>query len=449
MGVAQGMVDLEWLPCLAERRLMGRGEVAWSAYDPLERAGSNEDPLGFYAFALRLAETWLPGITTRTRRARYYSAICGGLLLVEEELNDLVRSSKERDAERSRLMLRWERLWTLAHAAGSSNGTQGYIGSRFAGSLVRRTPPAGGTVDFPFVARQAALGPLGAFRTSLQTLGLLCLDETELTADGRTLGRLFWDALATGHDWSAAARALRTGRLGPFARRGALERLGERLGLRFIGVEERDFLRARLFPTAATGVQARRREVIEYLRARRLTEIPEPEILARAARRGRIPLERRAGAIVAVERYRASLVGVLAAFRSALFARGGEGTVGSLAPADRQAIDLVARSVRTARSAALPWVRSSELAAEIFGDFDLADTPVDAGGIELLRFLLQHHLREMRRRRSPCWFHPAGRDRWALDRAQGPDPGRPEADIYYAYRTASLLTLARDLRMRL
>ena len=61
------------------------GSVAWTACDPLERGSANEDPLGFHAYAMRLMDEWLPGITTRTRRIRCCSMICGGLQLIEEE----------------------------------------------------------------------------------------------------------------------------------------------------------------------------------------------------------------------------------------------------------------------------------------------------------------------------------------------------------------------------
>lgn len=419
-----------------------QGSVAWSKHDPLEEGSANEDPLGFYAYALRLADEWLPGITTRTRRARYYSLVCAGLKLIEEELGDLVRRSANRDEERSRLILRWERLWALAFSVATPGAVTGFIGRKiiepWRGELRVRTR----SVDFPFIARQGDLGPLGAYKSSLEDLGLIRPGVLELTPDGERLARMTW-AAASSRDWRRSAQALRTGRLCFPPAHSALTRFGERMGLIAIGSDERSFLRSRFFES--DGRHARRSQVLAFLKGRRLGEKSEVEVLKVAARRvlrggSGSDLERRAAAILGTEQLRSALVRALQVFREQLLSSGGAGR-----PDNLRDTDGLLRQVREAKSSFLRFAAGEfgHLFNGFAGFAKSLDTKVTS---ILVAQLLERHREAMRQRRTPVWFHPAGRNRWELDISVAKPADQENRP--YSYRTENLKGLAKDVGVR-
>ena len=68
--------------------------LAWSAYDPTEGRLDSDDPLGFAAAALRLADKLLPGLTVRTVDLRYYPMICAGLVAADDADTDEDRRTR-------------------------------------------------------------------------------------------------------------------------------------------------------------------------------------------------------------------------------------------------------------------------------------------------------------------------------------------------------------------
>lgn len=434
------------------------GVVRWTAFNPLERGATNEDPLGFYAYAMRLAEEWLPGITTRTRRIRYYSMVCGGLQLIETELGGLVREAADRDAERLRLFMRWERLWVAWNAAVDGQDARGLIGRTKVTPLFRNGHFSSASLDYPFIQRQPDLGALGSYRTSLESFGLLREGVTELTVAGDRLADLFWSQDPGGRTWSASADSIRAGRIRLNRHQGRLAATGSRLGLRLWSGSHRDrdalgnelsLLKARLLPES--GVAARRTAVLELLRKKRLADHEEIEILRRTAGGaarvgGGQDLERRAAAIIALEGYRGILIRALNIFRDDLVSRGGTGSPAGL----MRSGDLrrVAAQARAARARLSPFLASADLMA-VFTDFSMGRELDMGDGVSLLRGLLGVHQTEMVRRQTPRWFHPHGKDKWEIDPSVGYPSSRDGAVKAYSYRTPNLVNMARESGRRL
>ncbi len=434
------------------------GSVAWSSYDPRERASSNEDPLGVYAFAMRLAEEWLPGITTRTRRLRYYSMVCGGLSLIEEELGDRLREAENRDAERARLFMLWERLWVIGNVATRGSNLTGLIGRRKTESLFKGDDFSSRRLDYVMIKRQPDLGALGSYRTSLQNFELLRPDATELKVSGQRLAENFWACEGRRSLRGPCAEALESGlmrlprsigKLAPWGRRVGVDTRSVRREAAMPFEAERGLLAARLLPEA--GRAARRTEVFQFLRARKLADMEEQAALrvaARGARRraGGTDLERRAAAILAFERYRAALFSALELFRVHLFGKGSAAAPAALARSPELRRLLV--EARAARQVLLRYADSAQF-AQVFDGFALG-RELDLGdGVSFLRGLLAVHTEEMERRRSPRWFHPCGRDSWELDASVAFAANDGDAASHYSYRTANLVTLATEAGRRL
>lgn len=422
--------------------------VAYTAFDRLDRSSVNEDPLGFFTYATRLADEWLPGITTRTRRIRYYSMVCSGLHLIEEEFKETVRESTNRDAEITRLFMRWERLWAAWSGSVASDGS-GMIGKNKVASLFRDDVFMPRSVDYTFIQRQSDLGALGAYRSSLVEFGLMCKDRIELTYDGQSLGAMFWSQGANGRAWNQSVRALSNGRF-VFPRwRPRLAEYGERFGLdRKLLKKEKVLLRSRLVP--AGDAENRRSRLFEYIRKRGWGHLDEYDILVRIARRGRSEsrrteaLERCAAAIVALEEFRAATLTLLNIFRYHLYELGHAESPSVIA---RKNVQLVCRDVVRTHRSLLRFVRSGEFVT-VFRDFPMSDCRTGQNAVDWLRDLLRVHKDEMVKRRTPRWFLPEGVDKWTLDQSvAGPLTGE-ETLGPYSYRTGNLLSMARETGCR-
>jgi hypothetical protein len=134
-----------------------RRAVAWSAYDPTEGRMDSDDPLGFAAGALRIADRILPGLTVRTLDLRYYLMVSVGLLAVEQA---------ESDRERRRQFLVWEKLWALGRVAtGQGRGVLGVNGAARHLASAHRLRLDG---RFVLLQRQPFLGALGSYTKSLE-----------------------------------------------------------------------------------------------------------------------------------------------------------------------------------------------------------------------------------------------------------------------------------------
>lgn len=427
------------------------GHIAYSLLDRLERTSKNEDPLGFFTYATRLADQWLPGITTRTRRARYYSMVCGGLLLIEDEFKDELRRAEQRDEEITRLFMRWERLWATWNGAIEADAP-GMIGRNKVSPLFKENTFQPRTLDYSFIQRQPDLGALGSYRSSLEATRLLredCLDLT--TPDGKRLGAMFWDAGGNRRAWNATVEGLRTGRITLSPARNRLAEYGNRFGLNLRGPtfqDERLFLRRRLFPEDLQ--RNRRLVVLKHICDRGWAELDESTILKRTAHVNHGSawhdtfLQHCAAAIITLEGFRTQTMRLLNAFKETVLARG------SARPESTPAhlLRTIAPDVNQAHKRILRFVRSPDF-QETFRDFPMPASMQGIEGLEWLKELLRIHREEMARRRTPRWFIQVGGGRWMLHESIAA-PSDQEAPIQpYSYRTGNLLTLARETGYRL
>ncbi|MBU4201394.1 MAG: hypothetical protein KKG09_04600 [Verrucomicrobia bacterium] len=433
--------------------------IAYSLLDRLERGTSNEDPLGFFTYATRLADEWLPGITTRTRRARYYSMICGGLYLIEEGFKDLIRNSPNRDEETAKFFMRWERIWAAWNGAVDAAGT-GMIGKNKISNLFDDDYFTVRNIDYPFIQRQSDLGALGSYRTSLEAMGFLLANSLELTFEGKILGELFWAQAGNNRAWNQSIRVLDTRkftfpcyryRLAEYATRFGLDlrrdALSDANAKRL--KEEKMLIRSKLLPCDGEG--ARRYKVLEYVRHHGWGELDEYEILTRAGHRGRSLvrdtdlLERCAAAIIALEEFRRATLDLLNLFRDHLYKEGrGDSPKAILGEGPRK---ITARVNITHRNL-LRFVRSAEF-QQVFRDFPMADCRNGQDAIAWITDLLEVHKDEMAKRRSPRWFIPAGGGKWTLDSSIVGQADNDDVLAAYSYRTNNLLSMARETGCRI
>lgn len=157
--------------------------LAWSTFDPLEESIDSDDPLGFGAAVLHLAEQLVPGLSVTTTRLRYYAMLCGGVHLVAEH-------APQADEQRRReLFLRWEKLWALPQP--DARGLLGIQGVR------RYADQIGGGAAwldhrYRMLSNQAFGGVLGAHKPSCEALGLLERGELQPTDLGAEVAAAFW-----------------------------------------------------------------------------------------------------------------------------------------------------------------------------------------------------------------------------------------------------------------
>lgn len=445
--------------------------IAYSAFDPREREGANEDPLGFFRLASRLADRWLPGITTRTRRIRYYTMICGGLRLIEDEFKDAILGSQNQDEEVIGRFLRWERLWVLwNHFVEDSEPS--LIGRNKVAESSKQDAFGTRNVDYPFIQRQAELGALGAYRSSMVALGLLNEDSLDLSLGGRTLGDMFWGP-RPGRVWDLTVDTLRTGKIKFSLDSGKLAKLGRQFGLGSrMEPDTRKFLRERLVPAimradhrkAGSGAAQRgggsaglnadsrqyqavlRSRLLAYIQRKKWADLDEQAIIERASRGAGAPegLGACAAAIVALEDFRAATMGLLNVFKAHL-RKTGRPQKPSAVP-QREAREALGK-IRRTHGRFLEKVRSPGF-AEVFADCRLKDIRADQNALGWLGDLLRVHKEEMAVRRAPPWFVPAGGSQWMLH-AQGAGSAVPEDDApWYSYRTSNLLNLAKEVGCR-
>jgi hypothetical protein len=175
-----------------------RRAVAWSAYDPTEGRMDSDDPLGFAAGALRIADRILPGLTVRTLDLRYYLMVSVGLLAVEQA---------ESDRERRRQFLVWEKLWALGRVAtGQGRGVLGVNGAARHLASAHRLRLDG---RFVLLQRQPFLGALGSYTTSLEALALKAKGSMSLTESGRELAVAALKEASSSSFWRNLLEAIR------------------------------------------------------------------------------------------------------------------------------------------------------------------------------------------------------------------------------------------------
>jgi len=170
-----------------------------TAYDPSEVPGSSIDPLGFDRGYTTLADAILPGLTNVASRPRYFAMLCAALQLADSA--PPTGTPRDRLRHRRELVLRAERLWTLActlASRGDDSGrmpTDGLRGIRALDRLVARLSASGEktvSANFRLLSRQDAMGMLGIFGTVADNLGLIARSELSLGSDlGHRLATTF------------------------------------------------------------------------------------------------------------------------------------------------------------------------------------------------------------------------------------------------------------------
>jgi hypothetical protein len=127
------------------------------------RTRDGGDPLGFRAYANRLAREIVPGLTQATAMTRGFGLLCLAL--------EVAMSQKPIDepAVRERF-LRVERIWVAAEAL-RTNGEGWFPGKRRAWRLVKGVEEY--PVDRPILDQQLSTGVWGAYRRSLAAFGLI------------------------------------------------------------------------------------------------------------------------------------------------------------------------------------------------------------------------------------------------------------------------------------
>lgn len=167
--------------------------LAWTRPAPnllLTRDGG--DPLGFRAYANRLARELCPGLTQSTRSTRCFSLLTLGVHI----------ANKFEEAERNERFLRFERLWVAAQVARFGDKTT-FSGKRRAGRIVESARQTGKLqLDVPILTAQLSMGIWGTYRRSAALFGLILAKgrggprHAKLTAKGRELADLLCQQVA-------------------------------------------------------------------------------------------------------------------------------------------------------------------------------------------------------------------------------------------------------------
>lgn len=403
-----------------------RRGLAWSAYDPTEGRLDSDDPLGFAAAALRLADQILPGLTVRTVDLRYYPMICAGLLAVEEA---------DGDAERRRCFMIWEKLWAIARVStgqGSGvlgvNGAGRHLASRHRSWLDRR---------YVLLQRQPFVGALGSYSTSLEALELKRPGSLLLTDAGSDLGMA-----ALKEASSTFARNLLAGvresirlerdRVGPSRKWGvshdklaAVGRLNPRISAT---------LRDRLFDRLSTRGRATRL-VLQAIRDAGLPDLVALRTLAASAKRdpGLAALARHA---LAIEDVTCAATFALERILGAALANGYVVAADEVPWRDPMWV-AAERQLRQAATQAASELSDADLPKE----HATAATFAELSGSTLVRELVLHHERVMAGRSARRWAS-LDADSVHAYRIQ-PVPSNPEP-ISHTYRFGSARALARQ-----
>ncbi|MDY2737773.1 hypothetical protein [Intestinibacter sp.] len=176
---------------------MGKFNLSWTKYAPLEDEISIIDPLAFDYFAQLLGNVILPSFTTRTSRARYYSMVCYGIYISKKYLEQQGKPYYQKDLLDTFKI--YEKYWARAiveyydgKLAERDGQEYDFRGKRGALKAYHQDLKSIGN-EFKFLSRQLELGGLGAYRTSMESLELV--DESlNLTHKGQKLARSFVDS---------------------------------------------------------------------------------------------------------------------------------------------------------------------------------------------------------------------------------------------------------------
>lgn len=190
-----------------------------TAFDPSDLPGGSIDPLGFERGYLLLAEKILPGLTNVADRPRYFSVLCAGASLIEDN-----SAPTQRKLYQARLdcVMRLERLWGLACVLASESGAES--GDEQEGALelgglrgvtycqaqaerIRREARSRVDARFTVLSRQMRYGAVGIYGAIADGLRLWDRRTLMPTADlGMRLAEEFWKQADAPESLRRAAR---------------------------------------------------------------------------------------------------------------------------------------------------------------------------------------------------------------------------------------------------
>lgn len=398
----------------------------WSAYDPTEGRMDSDDPLGFAAAALRLADRLLPGLTVRTVELSYYPMICAGLLAIADA---------ETDEQRRAGFLTWEKLWALARVnAGQGRGVLGVNG---AGRHLASRQPARLDGQYVLLQRQAFTGALGAYGTSVEALALKRPGSLVLTDAGRALAlEAFKEATPRYYRnlIDAVRESIHSGR----------DRVRDRGGrgvsheyLATVG-SLNELMTARLRDSLFDEATARGRATRLVLSTIRDAPLPDLAALRRLARESRRAesLARTANQALALETLTCAANFALERVLGTALSNGYVVPIADVAGREVRWPEIEALLRDSARTAAAMLAD-----AQFPTEYATAATFSELSGTSLVRELVLHHERVMAGRGSRRWAALEGEEIHAL-RIE-PASEEPEL-IRHSYRFASARALARQ-----
>jgi len=171
-----------------------------TAYDPSDLPGASVDPLGFDRGYQFLADRILPGLTNVASRPRYFSLLCAGAWLADS-ITPAAATPRQRYQQRLEIVLRFERLWTLANVLTSERGgddsmaLMGIRGVRYVQARTRYLRERGATeadADFRLLSRQMPYGVVGIYGSVADGLRFIDREFLSPTPDlGARLGESF------------------------------------------------------------------------------------------------------------------------------------------------------------------------------------------------------------------------------------------------------------------
>lgn len=169
-----------------------------TAWDPSDLPGATVDPLGFDRGYTWLADQLLPSLTNVARQPRYFSMLCASASLAPP--SESSTPTRREIAKRQELVLRFERLWALGHAAlerekeGASAGIRGITYAVTHLHELERRKQVRSNTDFKLLLSQQRYGVLGIYGNVASGLRLTERGTLGLTSEwGLPLGEAFLD----------------------------------------------------------------------------------------------------------------------------------------------------------------------------------------------------------------------------------------------------------------
>ena len=197
------MTNKQWLNRQGLHMVKNDVEIFWTEWNPAEEEEYTVDPLGLQNYAEILADQILPGITSRTRKPRYYSFICWCLQLIEENEAKLGISEFNRVLDVDTKLMALEKLLVLSIVAYYNSigkdvpdEEKPLLGIDKASAYFQHGKKLFSLgKDYNFLKNQRFLGCFGAYKTSLEKLGFMDLATYAATKfdelSGEQLARVF------------------------------------------------------------------------------------------------------------------------------------------------------------------------------------------------------------------------------------------------------------------